>query len=287
MSNRYTELLSLLRTLNLSQMAVRFEDVAVRAVREGRSHEAFLHELARLECEHRTEQRRQRRTRESGLPLEKTFRTFQVAALGPRLSQQLEQVRQGTFVADAINIVAVGAPGTGKSHVAAALGHELIALGHTVYWSSTAAVVQRLLAAKRDLRLPQELAKLDRFACLILDDIGYVQHDRDEMEVLFTLLAERYERRSVILTTNLAFSAWERIFKDPMTTLAAIDRVVHHSVILDMMGLTSYRAKEAHAQHAPPTEPPPPALVPADRDPQFSLSPGTFLVDIHQPYRSA
>jgi len=99
--------------------------------------------------------------------------------------------------------------------------------------------------------------------------------------VLFTLLAERYERRSVILTTNLAFSAWERIFKDPMTTLAAIDRVVHHAVILDMMGLVSYRAKEAHAQHAPPTEPPTPALVPADRDPQCSLSSVTFLVDIH------
>lgn len=269
MTNRYDELVSLLRTLNLSQMAGRFEDVAVRAVREGRSHEAFLHELARLECEHRTEQRRQRRTRESGLPLEKTFRTFQVAALGPRLTQQLEQVRRGTFVDEAVNIVAVGAPGTGKSHVAAAVGHELIAQGHTVYWSSTATLVQRLLAAKRDLCLPRELAKLDRFACLILDDIGYVQHDRDEMEVLFTLLAERYERRSVILTTNLAFSAWERIFKDPMTTLAAIDRVVHHSVILDMMGLGSYRAKEAHAQHVPPTESPSPVLVTADRDPQI------------------
>jgi len=123
-----------------------------------------------------------------------------------------------------------------------------------VYWSSTAALVQRLLAAKRDLCLPRELAKLDRFACLILDDIGYVQQSRDEMEVLFTLLAERYERRSVILTTNLAFSAWERIFKDPMTTLAAIDRVVHHSVILDMMGLTSYRAKEAHAHQSTRTD---------------------------------
>jgi hypothetical protein len=118
--------------------------------------------------------------------------------------------------------------------------------GHTVLWVSTATLVQRLLAAKRDLRLPQELAKLDRFACLILDDIGYVQHDRDEMEVLFTLLADRYERRSVLITTNLVFSEWERIFKDPMTTLAAIDRVVHHSIILDLMTVESYRAREAH-----------------------------------------
>jgi len=105
--------------------------------------------------------------------------------------------------------------------------------------------VQRLLAAKRDLRLPQELAKLDRFECLILDDIGYVQHDRDEMEVLFTLLAERYERKSMVITTNLVFSEWDRIFKDPMTTMAAIDRVVHHSVVLDLMGVESDRASAA------------------------------------------
>ena len=115
-------------------------------------------------------------------------------------------------------------------------------------FASTSTLVQRLLAAKRDLRLPQELAKLDRFECLILDDIGYVQHDRDEMEVLFTLLAERYERKSVVITTNLVFSEWDRIFKDPMTTLAAIDRVVHHSVVLDLMAVESYRAKVAGAK---------------------------------------
>jgi DNA replication protein DnaC len=114
-----------------------------------------------------------------------------------------------------------------------------------VVWLSTAHLVQRLLAAKRDLRLPQELARLDRYACLILDDIGYVQHDQDEMEVLFTLLSERYERKSVMISTNLMFSEWTRIFKSPMTTMAAIDRVVHHSVILDLMQMESYRAKEA------------------------------------------
>ena len=247
MADQHQELTHLLRSLNLSRMATTFEEVAVRAVRNGRSHEAFLYELARLESEHRAQRRSERRLRESGLPFEKTFRTLQLAAFGPRLVQQIEQLRQGAFVGQAVNVVAVGKPGTGKSHVAAALGHELISQGQNVLWASTASLLQRLLAAKRDLRLPRELAKLDRFACLILDDIGYVQHDRDEMEVLFTLLAERYERRSVIITTNLVFSEWNRIFKDPMTTMAAIDRVVHHSVILDMMGLESYRAKEAHA----------------------------------------
>jgi DNA replication protein DnaC len=124
----------------------------------------------------------------------------------------------------------------------------LIDQGHPVLFTSTSALVQRLLAAKRDLCLPKELAKLDRFECLILDDIGYVQHDRDEMEVLFTLLAERYERKSVIITTNLVFSEWNRIFKDPMTTMAAIDRVVHHSVVLDLMAVESYRAEQAGAK---------------------------------------
>ncbi len=117
--------------------------------------------------------------------------------------------------------------------------------------TSTAHLMQRLLAAKRDLRLPRALAKLDRFACLLLDDIGYVQHDQDEMEILFTLLSERYERKSVMISTNLVFSEWTRIFKSAMTTIAAIDRVVHHSVILDLMALESYRAKEATISHIP------------------------------------
>jgi DNA replication protein DnaC len=111
-------------------------------------------------------------------------------------------------------------------------------------FTPTYALVQRLLAAKRDLRLERELALLDAIDAVILDDIGYVQQSREEMEVLFTFLAERYERRSVLITSNLVFSEWDRIFKDPMTTAAAIDRLVHHSVVLDLTG-ESVRAEEA------------------------------------------
>jgi DNA replication protein DnaC len=243
--NRHDDLFTMLRRLNLSHIADTFTDTALKASKANLSHEAFLYELAAQECAFRAQRRIERHLRESRLPREKTFTSLQLDRFNPALQLQIERLRTGAFVEDAINIVAVGRPGVGKSHVAAALGHELILLGHTVLWTSTAALVQRLLAAKRDLRLPQQLAKLDHVACLILDDIGYVQHDRDEMEVLFTLLAERYERRSVILTTNLVFSEWDRIFKDPMTTMAAIDRVVHHSVILDLMAIESYRAQEA------------------------------------------
>jgi DNA replication protein DnaC len=183
--------------------------------------------------------------------VEKTFRTFSLSRLTPTLQLQLERLKSGAFLETATNIIAIGKPGEGLSHCLAAVGYELVYAGHPVLWTPTSALVQRLLAAKRDLRLPQELAKLDKFACVILDDIGYVQQNRDEMEVLFTFLAERYERKSVMITTNLVFSQWERIFKDPMTTMAAIDRLVHHSVILDMMGVKSYRAEAANQQHSP------------------------------------
>ena len=124
------------------------------------------------------------------------------------------------------------------------MGQELILRDRRVLFSTCALLVQRLLRAKLELTLERELKKRDRFEALIIDDIGYVQQNRDEMEILFTLLSHRYERRSILLTSNLVFSDWERIFKDPLTTAAAIDRLVHHSVILEL-NVTSYRMEAA------------------------------------------
>lgn len=245
MHNPREELDRLLRALNLSAMAEATEGAALRAAKEGLTHEAFLLELARIEQAAKISRRIERLRKQSDLLPEKTLRSLDLNRFDPATRMQMERLQSGAFLKDAINVVAIGRPGAGKSHFACGLGHALVELGYPVLFSSTAALMQRLLAAKRDLRLPQELAKLERFECLILDDIGYVQHDRDEMEVLFTLLAERYERKSVVITTNLVFSEWERIFKDPMTTMAAIDRVVHHSVVLDLMGVESYRARVA------------------------------------------
>ena len=248
MANLREELLRLLRTLKLGAMASAVEDNALRAAKEGLSHEAFLLELVRTEQAAKSARRVERLRQQSELLPGKSFRTLDLKRFAPATRMQIERLRDGSFLAEAINVVAVGRPGAGKSHIACALGHALIDQGHPVLFAPTSALVQRLLAAKRDLCLPKELAKLDRFECLILDDIGYVQHDRDEMEVMFTFLAERYERHSVILTTNLVFSEWNRIFKDPMTTMAAIDRVVHHSVVLDLMAVDSYRAEAAGAK---------------------------------------
>ncbi len=248
MSNPREELIQLLRSLNLSATAATLQDLALRATKEGLTHEAFLLEVVRAEDAAKTERRVTRLIKQSELPRGKTFLSLEINRFDALTRMRLTELSTGAFLTDAINIIAIGKPGAGKSHLACAVGYALIDKGYPVLFQSTSGLVQQLLAAKRDLRLPKFIAKLDRFECLILDDIGYLQHDRDEMEVLFTLLAERYERKSVIITTNLVFSEWERIFKDPMTTAAAIDRVVHHSVVLDLTAMDSYRAHEAKAR---------------------------------------
>jgi len=157
---------------------------------------------------------------------------------------QLQTLVEGSFVDRAENILAFGNPGSGKTHLVCAIGQELVRSGRRVYFSPCSLLVQDLLRAKQELRLAKWLKRLAKYDALILDDIGYVQHDRSEMEVLFTLLAERYERGSVMITSNLPFSQWERIFQDPMTTAAAIDRLVHHCIILEL-NIASYRMEEA------------------------------------------
>ena len=161
-----------------------------------------------------------------------------------RMRQQLDQLAQGSFVERGINVLAFGLPGTGKTHARCALGHRLVEAGHSVLFAPAYRLGQELLAAKRDLDLPRQLRKLDNFDFLLLDDLGYLPQGAEESEVLFTLIAERYERRSLGITSNLVFSEWERIFANPMATAAAIDRVVHHSVILEF-DVPSYRTNAA------------------------------------------
>jgi DNA replication protein DnaC len=188
-SNRHDDLQRLLERLNLGGMAATFSELALKAAKEGLSHEAYLYELAQHELALRGQRRVERLLHQSGLPQEKTFRTLNLECFPPALRLQIERLKNGTFLEQAVNVIAIGKPGVGKSHLLAAVGYELVQRGQAVLWTSTASLVQRLLAAKRDLRLPQELRKLDRFACVILDDIGYLQQERAEMEVLFTFLA--------------------------------------------------------------------------------------------------
>ena len=229
-----------------------YESAAARARQELLSYERYLLELAERECESRRSNRIERQLRESRLFLEKSLTTLDLKRLPQKAGQQVRSLLEGDFVDRHENVLIFGNPGSGKTHVACAVGQELIRSGRRVMFATCGLMVQDLLAAKRDLKLRGFLKKISRYEVLILDDIGYVQYSREEMEVLFSLLAERYERGSVVLTSNLPFSGWESIFKDPMTTAAAIDRLVHHSVILEL-NVPSYRAEQAKkSRQAPP-----------------------------------
>ncbi len=204
----------------------------------------LLAEVFELEAQDRLERRIDRLRRASRLPPGKTLATLDQARLPRPLVDRLRALGTGDFLDGAQNVLCFGLPGTGKSHAAAALGHALVEAGRSVLFTPTYQLVQELLAAKRDLELPRALRKLDVYELIILDDIGYIAQSTDEAEVLFTLMAERYERRSILVTTNLVFSEWDRIFKNPMATAAAIDRLVHHAVILEF-DVPSFRGEDA------------------------------------------
>jgi DNA replication protein DnaC len=233
-----------LRQLKLPAFVEHYEELSVRAEREGLGFQDCLAHLVEIELAGREERKVERLRKRSGLPSDKTLANLTLEKLDPKVRRQLQALCEGGFVERTENVLAFGMPGRGKSHVISAIGHELVARGISVLWRPACHLVQQLLAAKRDLKLEAELRKLDRFEVIVLDDIGYISQNREEMEVLFTLLAERYERRSVMITSNLVFSKWDRIFKDAMTTAAAIDRLVHHSIIMEMTG-ESYRADSA------------------------------------------
>ena len=242
----------LLRELKLPAFLAHAQTVAIEAERAAWSFTRYLYTLAELELEERRQRRIQRRRQEAGLPASKTLATLQVACLPTPIRRQLPTLCEGHFVEQAQNILAFGLPGRGKTHVLCAVGHALVERGYRVLFIPAYQLIQRLLAAKQALRLEKELHKLDSFTAIIVDDIGYLQHSRAEMEVLFTFLAERYERKSVLISSNLVFSQWDRIFQDPMTTAAAIDRLVHHAIILEMTG-PSFRTEQAkERQHHSP-----------------------------------
>ena len=238
-----------LKELRLPSFREHYEDVAQRAQQESLSYEQFLWELVSQECETRRWNRIATLQRQSRLPREKTVESFDQKRLSAKLKRQFRSLLEGGFVDRSENVLAFGNPGSGKTHLLCAIAGEMVRQGRRVYYQPCSLLVQELLIAKRDLKLSRVLKKLSRFDVLMIDDIGYVQQSREEMEVLFTLLADRYERGSVMLTSNLPFSKWEAIFKDPMTTAAAIDRLVHHSVILEL-NLPSYRLETAKQDKA-------------------------------------
>jgi DNA replication protein DnaC len=251
MTSINSQLKRLLKELRLPAMRQYFEDQTRISIAETHTYERYLLELVNQEYDLRRNKRTGRYLRESKLPLEKKIDNFNMDRLPGKLKMHVKVLLEGNFLDRRENVLAFGNPGSGKTHLLCAIGQELINKGRRIYFTTCSFLVQRLLRAKKELKLASELKKISKYEGIIIDDIGYVHQSREEMEVLFTLLAERYERGSILLTSNLPFSKWEKIFRDPMTTAAAIDRLVHHSIILEL-NLPSYRmesAKKAKAKN--------------------------------------
>jgi DNA replication protein DnaC len=225
--------------------------------------------------EHEIAERAQRRTArhllEARLPVGKTLECFDFTAVSSISKARVTALAEGDgWLDQGTNILLFGPPGVGKSHLAAALGHAMVDAGYRVLFTRTTDLVQHLQTARQELKLATAIEKLDKYHLLVLDDLSYVQKSQAETSVIFELISARYERRSLLITANQPFGAWDAIFPDPAMTVAAIDRLVHHSIILEM-NTDSYRRKAAElklrrksagpARQAAPSEPSPTAGV--------------------------
>lgn len=234
----------LLKSFYLSSFVRHYQDFARKAEKEKAGHVEYLYELSHVESSERQTRRTERLIRQAKLPAGKQLSNFEFNRV-PDLSRTLvNELAEGEFLDRNENLLFFGKPGMGKSHLVAALAREWCIRGRRALFITSSALVEELLKAKLALKLNVLIKRLEKYEALLIDDISYIPQTREETDVLFTLLSERYEKRSIVMTSNLAFSDWEKIFKDKMTTMAAIDRIVHHAIILELVG-KSFRADAA------------------------------------------
>ena len=235
----------LLAELRLPAVKQVWPDLAAQADKEGWPAARFLAALAEHEMAERSRRRIERHLVEARLPPGKTLDTFDFEAVPVVSKAQIMALAAGdAWLGKGANLILFGPPGTGKSHLAAALSFALVENGWRVLFARTTDLVQRLQIARRELALEAAIAKLDKYHLLVLDDLAYVTKDQAETSVLFELIGARYERRSLLVTANQPFGQWDKIFPDQAMTLAVVDRLVHHATIFEM-NVESYRRRTA------------------------------------------
>ncbi len=235
----------LLKQLHLSSMYAQWEELSLQAEKEGWDYPTYLATLANRELAGRQQKRIERHIHESGLPPGKTLDTFDFTISKSVNTAQITSLANSIdWIKKAENLVIFGPSGVGKTHLVSAIGYRMIEKGIRTLFTSTTALVQKLQQARRDYKLTDYLNKLSRFSLLILDDIGYVKKDEAETSVLFELIAQRYESYSLIITSNQPFKEWDQIFPDNIMAVAAIDRLVHHSTLINIAE-ESYRRRQS------------------------------------------
>ncbi len=236
------------KSFRLPTMAALTDDAVRKAETENWGYSKFLTYLCESEYQDRQRRRTERLLKAACLPEGKSLANLDEKLFPLKIRRMLPSLLDGSFVENRENLLCFGLPGRGKTHFAAALGRELVVRhGLNVLFIPSARLLERLLRAREDLRLEKELKRLDKFDMVIVDELGYMEHRRDEMELFFHFLANCYERRSLIICSNLVFSEWgDRIFHDPMTGMAAVDRLMHHGIILEFTNgsIREVKAKE-------------------------------------------
>ncbi len=248
-ATRQEQLEGMLMNFHLPSFKKHYLTYARKSELEKLDHVAYLYELSKTEHDDRYNRRTERLLKAAKLPTGKSLDNFDLSHVPGLSPSRVNELAAGKCLDVCENVLIFGNPGTGKTHLAASLSREWCLRGRHIFFTSAAALVQELLKAKKDLKLNALLKKFDKFEALVIDDLSYIPQEREETDVLFVLLAERYERRSVVLTSNLPFSKWDSIFKDPITAMAAVDRLVHHSTILELNG-ESFRASAASKKKA-------------------------------------
>lgn len=235
-----------LKELKLTRMLETYGEAAKIALEEKYSYEHYLHYLSGKEIEFKFNSRVRALIQAAKFPKVKTLDTYDFSLVNiPK--ENIIELCHGHFLSDHTNIIFFGSSGTGKTHLALSMGRELCLRGKKVIFYTGCALVQDLVRAKNNLTLTNYFKKLMAYDLVIIDELGYIPFGRAEADLLFQFISDRYEKKSLLITTNLAFSEWEKVFQDPMVTNAAIDRLIHYSKVFQFNSSKdeSFRAKEA------------------------------------------
>lgn len=236
-----------LRELKLPAFAEHWRRLGEEAQRRRLDHARYLADLAHLEVTSRQERRIARRVKEARFPVLKTLDAFDFSAQPELDRDAVLELATGRFVGEHENVVLLGGVGTGKTHLATAIGIACCQQGLRVRFVTAAELTTALVEAKAADRLSRKLEQFARFDLVLLDELGYVPFDRTGADLLFSFVTRVYERRSLLVTTNLPFGRWSEVFHDATAAAAVIDRIVHHATVLQTGG-ESYRLRDARSR---------------------------------------